>query len=485
MVLAGLFAMVWSIIRACVQSVTLDEADTYFWFVAGSRVFFPFPNNHVLNSLLIWTSTHLFGLSSFTLRLPALLGAGIYIFTCYFLCRALIDRFSLQLAVFICLVYNPFILDFMVAARGYSMANAFLLAAIAIPVWHNMERGPSLGRSCALASIALGLSLSANFSFALVDLSAWLAILIWALAESKRPSLGRIVGLLVLPGLFLVLLICGYPLTHMKKGDLFYGAQSFHEMVRSLIDATLYHLNPRVGGSLFKVTQFVYPWLLPALGVLCVCQILFALFDGSWRRLGRARWLAAAPGGIAGLSVLMHLLAFRVYNLPLPKSRTGIFLLPLCTLCAGLLAAGPVRSSVSRLLRSGITSAFVCLAFYFVLCLRLTYFKEYEYDRDVKDVYRVLARLNHTYGVTEVTSTGVYASALNFYRVASAKETFTEFKATVGGFPVGKSLYVMHGPFERPFIEREKLVIIYRGKSGEVVVTVPPNGPIPPVVIDR
>ena len=58
--------------------------------------------------------------------MPALLGAVIYIVTCYFLCRSITDRFSLQFPIFVCLVFNPFILDFMVAARGYSLANAFL-----------------------------------------------------------------------------------------------------------------------------------------------------------------------------------------------------------------------------------------------------------------------------------------------------------------------------------------------------------------------
>jgi hypothetical protein len=84
LVLAGVFAFVWSVVRACVQSVTLDEADTYFWFVANSEIFYPYPNNHVLNTLLIWISTHLFGLSSLTLRMPALLGAAIYIVACIF-----------------------------------------------------------------------------------------------------------------------------------------------------------------------------------------------------------------------------------------------------------------------------------------------------------------------------------------------------------------------------------------------------------------
>jgi hypothetical protein len=222
--------------------------------------------------------------------------------------------------------------------------------------------------------------------------------------------------------------------------------------------------------------RFLKPRMLPALGILCVCQILVT------RRLGR---FAAALGGIATLAVLMHWLAFRLDNLALPMSRTGIFLLPLCTLFVGAVAAEPAESVVSRWLRGGMTAVLMCLACYFVLCLRAEYFKEYEYDRDVKDVYSVLARLNHSYGVTDVAATGVYASPLNFYRVASGRETFPEFKAVAGAFPVGRAIYVMHGPFERPFIEREGLVVIYRGKAGEVVVAVPPGGVVPGVRVEH
>jgi len=464
MILAGVFAFIWSVVRARVQSMTLDESDTYFWFVANSEVFYPFPNNHVLNTILMWVTTHAFGLSSLTARMPALLGAGLYIAACYFLCRNMTDRFSLQFPVFVCLIFNPFILDFMVAARGYSLANAFLLIAIAIPMCDRLE----LRTACVMASLALGLSFAANFSFAFVDLAAFLILTTWAL---QREWDWRVIGACVLPGLFVALLISGYPLVHMRKGDLYYGAHSLGEMTRSLVDASLYQLNPRFGGSLYKVMRFLKSRMLPALVILCVLQIVVT------RRVGR---LAAGIAGVVTLTVVLHWLAFRFDNLALPLSRTGIFLLPLCTLLVGAIAAAPSPS----ILRRGMTAVFMCLACYFVLCLRLNYFKEYEYDRDVKDVYAVLARLNHTYGVSDVVASGVYASSLNFYRVASGKESFPEFRPVAGEFPSGKAIYVMDGPFDRKFIEQERLVVIYQGESTAVVVAVRPDGPIPPVRID-
>jgi hypothetical protein len=85
--LTALFAIFWAILRACVQSITLDEADTYFWFVARSvgYIWYPFSNNHVLNTLLMWISTRALGNSIITVRAPALIGAILYVSNLLFL----------------------------------------------------------------------------------------------------------------------------------------------------------------------------------------------------------------------------------------------------------------------------------------------------------------------------------------------------------------------------------------------------------------
>jgi hypothetical protein len=165
--------------------------------------------------------------------------------------------------------------------------------------------------------------------------------------------------------------------------------------------------------------------------------------------------------------------------------RTGIYLVPLCTLLAGIIAAAPARSLISQWLRRAIITVFICLAFYFLLCLRLTYFKEYQWNADVKDVYSVLARLNHSYGVTDVGITNwLYLESLNYYRVLSKRETFPEFIGTLPDLPVSKTVYVLHGGHEGPFIEKGRLTIVYRGKSSEIVVAVRPGGPVPPTMIE-
>jgi hypothetical protein len=468
----ALFAMAWAIARASVQSITIDEADTYLSFAGRDLrwVFWPDTNNHVLNSLLIWMTTHLVGPSSISMRVPALLGAALYILTCFFLCRVVTSQFTLRLPLFICLTYNPFVFDYLVAARGYSLAVAFLVAALAIPLW----QGVSLDKTCALASLALGLSFTANYSFAFVDLAAFLVVITWALRKRGTEPALRVVGLCVMPGLAAALLICGYPLSHWRQATpIYYGAHSLREMTRSVTQASVYRLDPRLEGTgLYVAMSFLKTRLLRAIGILCICLLVVTRLDGSWlgnpdaRRMGR---FAAALAGIATFALGIHWLAFEFAGLPLPLARTGVYLVPLFTLIAGVIAGGPARSVISRWLRRGTVAAFCCLACYFVLCLRLTYFQEWQWDADAKDVYAVLARYNHTYGITDVGTSWYYTSTLNYYRAESKKENFAEFFWTVPPTE-GKSIYVLNGAADREFLDKEKLVVVYRGKSSDVVI---------------
>ena len=487
--IVALFAIVWAVIRAYVQSITMDEADTYFWYVANSDLWYPFSNNHVLNSILMWISTRAFGMSSLAIRAPALLGAVLFVGACLVLCRTITNRFSIQLPLFICLTYNPFVFDYMVAARGYGLADAFLITAITVLVLHVVKGRLSPRQACAWASLALGLSFTANFAFAFVDLAAFLAMTAWAIRQRGQESVVRMVAYCVLPGLLVAILVCGYPLAHWEKNDLIWGVHSLSEMRQSLLDSSLYRLDPRFQETAwYKTADFLGPFLPPLLGILCLGQLIVTTLDGSWSPDDswsddkRDRWLgrfAAALAGIITLSVLLHWLAFRFDSLLLPVGRTGLFLVPLTTLLAGTIAAVPARTLASRWLRIGITAVFCGLACYFLLCLRLSYFREYQWDADAKEVYSVLARYNHAYGIKDIGMTGLFFPALNYYRISSKEESFSEFILESPNPPPGKSIYVMSESVDRNFIEKEKLAIVYRGSFTDVVVAVRPGGPIP------
>src|SRR5579863_556046 len=137
----ALFAFAWAAARACLQAVTGDEGESYVMWVADSGFshWFPSSNNHVLNSFLEWLFTSIFGLSPLTVRIPVLLGAALYIAVSLWLTQLLTRNWLVRFPLFICLVYNPFVFDFFVAARGYGLALAFLLCAIAVPIRCHLE----------------------------------------------------------------------------------------------------------------------------------------------------------------------------------------------------------------------------------------------------------------------------------------------------------------------------------------------------------
>jgi hypothetical protein len=115
-------------------------------------------------------------LSHLTLRLPALIGAGLYVAASVALCRRISDQRAIQWPLFVCLVYSPFVMDYMVAARGYGLALGCMLAAI-WALW---------GSRFGLASLCAGMSFCANFSFAYVDASLMLAAAVLGWRETRK-----------------------------------------------------------------------------------------------------------------------------------------------------------------------------------------------------------------------------------------------------------------------------------------------------------
>ncbi|MEO8597196.1 MAG: hypothetical protein ABI759_28010 [Candidatus Solibacter sp.] len=446
------FAFLWALARACVQSITIDEADTYLVWVArhDPSQWEAASNNHVLNSLLMRLFTSVFGVSHLTVRAPALLGAALYIAASFWLCRKLTPELRVQWPVFVCLVYNPFVFDHLVAARGYALALGFLMAMLCVAAYSGLD-----AVACAVCSVCAALSFAANFSFAFADLFALLAILTWACARTQAiQTRARLVGACVLPGLLVSVFLSVPVVLHWPKGQLGYGAHSLGEMFRTVAQASLYRLNPQiVNPMVYVVLDAIKPRLLPAL-------LLLAAFY--WLRFRQPA--AGALLAILAAAVGSHWLLLRWLRVPLPMDRTAIWIVPLCVLAMG----------VAAVQRRALAWMLYVISFYFLLCLRLNYFKEWNWDADVNRIYPVLAWYNHTYGVREVASNWLYVSSLNFYRVQSGRESFGEIDGPLD-LPRDRQLYVLYWPRDEAFVTEQHLRVVYRAPNTEAVVAVRPE----------
>ncbi len=214
------------------------------------------------------------------------------------------------------------------------------------------------------------------------------------------------------------------------------------------------------------VFEILREWVLPVTGALALIQLGWIVRDRVWRRASRGAepnahtaWLCALGslvGGVAVLAVLEHRLAYRLFRLLMPVSRTGLFFLPLVTLMVGIAAAIPAFSRGAAVCRGALIGALCVVSFYYLFCMRLMYFEEWDYQADLNPAYKVVACYNHERNVQDVEVSWEYHAGMNFLRLASGRETFGPFSSTTPAYhgppdvcprrKLGEGLYRRAGP---------------------------------------
>src|SRR5215471_4141173 len=119
-----------TIYRAATQAISHDEGVTFEWFQSGpwSQLFgSEFGNHHPLTVLFSRISIGIFGLSEFSQRLPSVLGAVLYFYAVFRICASLLGEGALFLLGVAFLSLNPYLLDYLCLARGYSLGLAIFL----------------------------------------------------------------------------------------------------------------------------------------------------------------------------------------------------------------------------------------------------------------------------------------------------------------------------------------------------------------------
>lgn len=493
----AVFALLWVIARAHVQAVTGDEGVTYTFYVEriNSAHWSSEANNHLLNSMLIRLFTSVFGLSHLTVRGGALIGAAIFIAVSLWICKLVGNKWTIQVPLFICLTYNPFMFDFFVAARGYGLATAFLISAFAFSLpWILNPKGANLHSIlllCALSSVSLVLAFSASFPFAFVIFFTLIAILSWALgsvhaiepAEKWNTRL-KLLAACILPGMAVFVILPLYTVLHFSSGELHDGGTSLGETLGSVVKASLFQVNPDiVNPILFPLFTWIRHNVVWAFCLAVVFQLFMVwknrarLHDPADRR--RAL-LSATLLGIIVLTLCVHLIAFHWFGLLMPRHRLVLWMAPICTILAFLPASISMPSRISRISRGALITVLFVLSGYYLACLRLSYFKEWQYQQDIDKVYEVVAWYNHNRCIKDVEVGWRYHGAMMFYRSMSGRESLAEFSVPDPEYHLNKQLYVLSSAFEGEFIEKQNLKVVYHGRQTDVVVAIRPEFLEPP-----
>jgi hypothetical protein len=452
--------LVYSVIlfRASHQAVTLDESDAFLNFSTGNldMAFYPSSGNHVLNSLLDRFITQAFGLSPFTFRGAAMLGAALYLIAA----ASIAARFSkVRYLAFAILTLNPFVLDYLIASRGYALALGFLAAAVAL-AFKIIEDKPPFRKAilyCTLISLCLGLSLTANFSFAFALVSTAAAFLLTLiLARTPFTRWMALTAATTVPGAAVAYAIVGKTLRDYPRAQLYYGADTWTQSFNEMSDAV------------FPRENLSFPALSPALpaahymgGFLILIPIAIAAWVGlktpSWTL--RFVWLALL------FTLAAHTLSHSLNNLLLPLDRTSLFI-------AFFMSILVIHAASS----SRIATAVLCMSLaIFALAFRTNYFRIWDFDIDIDRGFAKFIEYSKDHAVVSAGCTWRYSGAYNFYRKA-ANEPVPECESIDQDHPPPKSVYFLNVPGQAEFIAKAKLQIIYQGPVSGLVVGVTPLG---------
>lgn len=393
--------------RAWSQAITCDEGRLFLiferrtWFETFST--YPEVGHHVLHTALVKACTALMGVHPFIVRLPSLLGAALFMRAAFRLSMragAISGSSVFAIAALLCFSFNPFILDFLVASRGYSLGLGLLMTALSIAVEiqdNKLAEARPVGVRLWCVSVFAWLAVGCNASFLYAAVALVAALTLHLFLRLGRPSLGsghswywQNLLRLWLPGPLLLWLTCGAVLLQIRRDDCL-GVNTITGMIGALWNASTFVLPQRkninllpVVASLGSVVGFVIAGVV--LGQLLLSVI--SLAKGARREQPiplTTIWLL----GVLGLHMAAHIMTGMPYGL----ERTAIAVVPvvMAAFIEGVLylasryRTGPVITRLATILC-------VAVAGIFLLCFRTSYFAPWRYNSASSQSYEFVAQ---------------------------------------------------------------------------------------------
>jgi uncharacterized membrane protein len=476
--LAGLWLV--CVYRAITQSLVHDEALTWQLYIDApvANIFQVFDaNHHFLNTVLMRFCASVFGMSEWALRLPALAGAALYFVAVYRLSRSAFGEGLTFLLAVAALALNPFTLDFMVAARGYGMALALLMWALAALIRMLSFSEPLPRKELVIAGTALALSVTANLVFVFPAAFLALAFVILVAHRSRAaakpapepkakhkkvaqpPARNPVWRWFVLPAVCVgVLFFILAPFSSATQASFYAGASTISESLRSLASVTLEHGGPLRESTTMHVCRDAVAFVLaPAL-------LVAGLWIGAKRR-DVVFLLAAIPAAASALAWLgLHWIA----DLPYPMDRTGVYFVPLVTIVLIRMTALPARVA---------SAAAYALATILVVVFASQFdtrkFVVWEYDADTRQLVQEIAKRRAPNArAVRVGGSWQLEPSLNFYR---SKNNWAAWMGPVDRQAVNApaDFYALI-PQDREAIRTQGLAQLWEGPVSHTVLAAPP-----------
>lgn len=419
-------AMAVVVTRAATLAVTHDEAFTYNTFLAGpwTDVLKGHSNNHPLFTWLAAATTAAFGPGPLALRLPSVLAAAAYLAAAARLARRVAGEWGW--VVLALLSFNPLVLDYLVAARGYGLALAGLMGA----VWFAVSAADGDGRRrCRRSGVCGGLAVAANLTFAVPVAVLLVAAAVRLRGRVRRPWLHLLAPAALAGGAVL------WPyLIQISRGQFYLGYPHPTDTVVDLYAASFHHdATAPTNRAEVDARRPLAVWgRADGAGVAVVlAAVAVAVVRGHRDLRPYAVLLAVPAGSVAGI-VAMRL----VLGTPWPVARTAVYLLPLGTLAAAVV--------VGRSASSAAAAAVVLAAYAVQLPLRALHYDRYDAG-DERALAAIAADVANDPRPVRVAATWIYVPSLNYYRtVHGADRWLAPVEFTEQAAPAGFDYFVYH-----------------------------------------
>jgi hypothetical protein len=416
-------------------------------------------NNHVLHSALVWLSTSLFGLGEFTIRIPALLGSAMFLYLLPSLVQRVIPDRRLELLTTAILILNPLTIDLLCAARGYSLALAFMtMALLRLLRYADGQQKKDLQR----LSASLGLMCAANLSFVF----AAIAILGVTVCVVLRREQWRHLLSAFVPALAILFLILVLPFSRVERSYFYWGAPTIRVSAETTTDAFLLHNphDPAPFGSVKTRGRFTRRYLPVGLGLILLATI--------WWTVAGMRTRVTLLGSILAICLFGYWLAHEWLQIPYPSERTSIPLVLLFFLTLGGVTAGLLRAPGFAWRTVALASIAISLAMLiqFAMQFRPGHLWSWYQERD----NRQIADLLRERGARSISAFWVLQPALEFYRLAGRIPEAKPLLKHPADIPPleGYDAYVLLRPDAR-LLEAKKLRIVWVSDFTGVSVAMP------------
>ncbi len=314
MQLLAALVFVYLCLRAIYVPLIHDEAGTFFMYMQKgtflrSNSYFD-ANNHLMNSITGWIGTKIFGIHTWSVRLPNLFAAGIGMIFLFQL-RRFFNHQNVWFCFVITFLFTHNFIEYFAYARGYGMAINFLLPTI----FYLLKSKEEINWKNSLFFVAsVGVSLWSSFTLlnALLLISGVFLAQILLLHKRKIHFfvITFLLGVLFLSAVYYLLLL--------KSGDkLYYGSN------HGIWKVTLQTLTELLLNIKNEFTPF--PLVIIALLFFLTAFLLF-------KKVSFSKFISSKTAYFS-LFLLGSFIAFLfmqwLLNINFPEDRAALFLYPL------------------------------------------------------------------------------------------------------------------------------------------------------------